>query len=372
MAKRARTRNNSPVNKAPSVELKMLKSEFSDAQLEHYLNKGTIDSLEEIDTPPQILWVEDCTIATFGNFSASTGKAKSKKTFNISAMVAAALINGKVLDYRASLPEGKRKILYFDTEQSRYHCQNVLNRILKLAGLKKGEEVDLLTFVELREYTPTLRISLIDYALRKSSGYGLVIIDGLRDLVYDINNAKESTDVMTLLMSWTSAYCLHIHCVLHQNKNDTNTRGHIGTELENKAETVLVISKDKENTGISLVSAGQMRDKEFASFAFRIDDNALPVLEESYHVTVVKTKDVPLTALPEALHKEVLNELFNTKKPVKYKELIDDLGDFYARKGYKKGINAIKELLKKLSAKDIITHNETGYHYNPEIIKDDK
>lgn len=44
----------------------------------------------------------------------------------------------------------------------------------------------------------------------------------------------------------------------------------------------------------------------------------------------------------------------------------------YARKGYKKGINAIKELLKKLSAKDIITHNETGYHYNPEIIKDDK
>ena len=209
MAKRARTRNNSPVNKAPSVELKMLKSEFSDAQLEHYLNKGTIDSLEEIDTPPQILWVEDCTIATFGNFSASTGKAKSKKTFNISAMVAAALINGKVLNYRASLPEGKRKILYFDTEQSRYHCQNVLNRILKLAGLKKGEEVDLLTFVELREYTPTLRISLIDYALRKSSGYGLVIIDGLRDLVYDINNAKESTDVMTLLMSWTSAYCLH-------------------------------------------------------------------------------------------------------------------------------------------------------------------
>lgn len=126
MAKRARTRNNSPVNKAPSVELKMLKSEFSDAQLEHYLNKGTIDSLEEIDTPPQILWVEDCTIATFGNFSASTGKAKSKKTFNISAMVAAALINGKVLNYRASLPEGKRKILYFDTEQSRYHCRKRL------------------------------------------------------------------------------------------------------------------------------------------------------------------------------------------------------------------------------------------------------
>ena len=42
------------------------------------------------------------------------GKAKAKKTFNVSALVAASLANGKVLNYRASLPEGKRKILYVD------------------------------------------------------------------------------------------------------------------------------------------------------------------------------------------------------------------------------------------------------------------
>src|SRR5574344_2689947 len=166
-----------------SLEVSMLnKDSFSDEELESYLSKGAIRACDEITVPPKILFVGDCTIATFGNFSASTGKAKSKKTFNISAMVAAAVTNTTVLNYRACLPEGKRKILYFDTEQSRYHCQNVLNRILKLAGLKKGEEVDLLTFVELREYTPTLRISLIDYALRKISDYRLVIIDGLRDL----------------------------------------------------------------------------------------------------------------------------------------------------------------------------------------------
>lgn len=39
------------------------------------------------DTPPEILWVNGSTIGTLGNFSASTGKAKSKKTFNISAIV---------------------------------------------------------------------------------------------------------------------------------------------------------------------------------------------------------------------------------------------------------------------------------------------
>ena len=32
------------------------------------------------DVPPEILWVNGSTIGTLGNFSASTGKAKSKKT----------------------------------------------------------------------------------------------------------------------------------------------------------------------------------------------------------------------------------------------------------------------------------------------------
>ena len=64
------------------------------------------------DTPPEILWVNGSTIGTLGNFSASIGKAKSKKTFNISAIVAAALKNDEVLQYSAFLPQGKRKILY--------------------------------------------------------------------------------------------------------------------------------------------------------------------------------------------------------------------------------------------------------------------
>ncbi len=37
--------------------------------------------------PPEIVRVDDITIATLGNFSASVGKPKSKKTFNITAIV---------------------------------------------------------------------------------------------------------------------------------------------------------------------------------------------------------------------------------------------------------------------------------------------
>ena len=365
---------NKQVTQVETPEISMLfKSEFSDDQLESYLNKGEIKASEKPDVPPQVLWVGDCTIATFGNFSASTGKAKSKKTFNISAMVAAAMKNDTVLNYRASLPEGKRKIFYFDTEQSRYHCHNVLERILKLAGQPTDMDNNLLTFIGLREFTPSLRIGLIDYALRKSSGYGLVIIDGLRDLMYDINNAKEATDVMTMLMAWTSTYNLHIHCVLHLNKNDNNTRGHIGTELENKAETVLVISKNKQNTGISEVRPMHMRDKEFSSFAFHIDDNALPVLEDDYQVTVVKTKEKPsLTTLPESVHKEVLGEIFQSGAPTSYEELVERIHLTYSKHGHERGINDVKKLLSKLKQNGIITWSKSGYTYQPKFPSDDK
>ena len=350
-----------------SLEVSMLeKDDFSDEELESYLSKGEIKATDKVTIPPKILFVGDCTIATFGNFSASTGKAKSKKTFNISAMVAAAVTNTTVLNYRACLPEGKRKILYFDTEQSKYHCHNVLERIYKLSGLSVKKDDPRLLFWGLREYTPKLRIALIDYALRKHQEVGLVIIDGLRDLMYDINNGKEATDVMTVLMAWTSVYDLHIHTVLHLNKNDNNPRGHIGTELENKAETVLIISKNLQNNSISEVRPMHMKDKEFSTFAFHIDDNKLPVLDNGISVTVVKRREKSLVSLDNEVHQEILSTAFKKNSPTRSSDLVEMVSRAYEDAGYKRGTNGIKDLLKLLSGKGIIVKQGDTYIYKSE------
>lgn len=353
-----------------SLEVSMLnKDSFSDEELESYLSKGEIKATDKITVPPKILFVGDCTIATFGNFSASTGKAKSKKTFNISAMVAAAVTNSTVLNYRACLPEGKRNILYFDTEQTKFHCHSVLERIYKLSGLSLKEDDPRLMFWGLREYTPKLRIAVIDYALRKYDEVGLVIIDGLRDLMYDINNGKEATDMMTVLMAWTSVYELHIHTVLHLNKNDNNPRGHIGTELENKAETVLIISKNTMNNSVSEVKPMHMRDKEFTTFAFHIDDNKLPVLDSSMSVTVVKPREKSLVSLDNEVHQEILGKLFEENTPTKYNDLVNVVAQAYEAAGYKRGLNGIKGLIKLLTSKGIIVKEENGYAYKSELFE---
>jgi hypothetical protein len=158
---------------------------------------------DSFSIPPEAIRVHNSVIGTPGNFSASTGKAKSKKTFNVSAIVAAALAGDTVLCYRASLPEGKRKILYVDTEQSPYHCIRTMKRILRLAALPFDRQPHNLEFLSLRRYTPDVRLAIIEQAVYGIPDLGLVIIDGIRDLVYDINSPGEATHVISRLMQWT-------------------------------------------------------------------------------------------------------------------------------------------------------------------------
>ena len=139
----------------------------------------TNDELETVE-------IQGSVIGTLGNFSASIGKAKSKKTFNVSAIVAAALKNGTVLRYAAELPPDKRKILYVDTEQSPYHCLKVARRILRMAELPTNQNHENLEFLALRKYTPEERIEIVKQAIYRTEHIGLVVIDGLRDKVVSL------------------------------------------------------------------------------------------------------------------------------------------------------------------------------------------
>ena len=319
-------------------------------ELSQILSSALIKASDTYTLPPQIIWIDNSTIATFGNFSASTGKAKSKKTFNLTALVAASLANKQVLQYRAHLPEGKRRILYVDTEQSRYHCRNVLERILRLAGLPSTVDNENLDFIGLREYSPNMRIRIIDYALNRNKGYGLVIIDGIRDLMFDINNASESVEVINKLMQWSSVHDLHIHCVLHLNKGDDNVRGHIGTELNNKAETVLVISKSNQDNNISEVRSMHIRDKDFPPFAFRIDENGLPkeVSEYSFDQHVPRKMKFGYTDLSEAQHRAALQCAFDGKPIRGFDNMIEALIRGYASIGFERKRSIAIQLLQYL------------------------
>ena len=296
-----------------------------------------------------------------------------KKTFNVSAIVAAALKNGTVLRYAAELPEEKRKVLYIDTEQSPYHCLKVMKRILRMAGLPDDRDSGYLEFLALRKYTPEQRISIVEQAIYHSPDIGLVIIDGIRDMVYDINSPGESTRIISKLMQWTDDRQIHIHTILHQNKGDENARGHIGTELNNKAETVLLVEKDKGNSDISHVSAMHIRAMDFEPFAFRINDRALPELAEGYKPEARKPgrpsveKFDPYKDISEPQHRAALEDAFALKEEYGYKELEDTLIKTYLAEGVRLNHqNAVALITMLRNKRMIVQENGRKYSFKPD------
>lgn len=342
------------------------KEKIEDMDITQLLHSAMIQITDKFDSPPEVLYVGDSVIGTLGNFSASTGKAKSKKTFNVSAIVASALVNGTILQYRANLPPEKRTILYIDTEQSKYHCQKVLDRILRLAGLPTDEKAEGIIFISLRKFTPQQRIAVTEEAIYTTKFLGLVIIDGIRDLAYDINSPSEATSLITKLMQWTDEQHIHIHTVLHQNKGDDNSRGHIGTELNNKAETILQVAKDSYDKDVSIVSSVHIRAIEFDKFAFRINDNALPELVDDYEPERTTSKrGFDYKELTEQQHRDALNEAFKESKEFGYTELIQALKLGYESIGYSYGRNKITDLKVFLCNKRMVVQQGKKYCYDP-------
>jgi hypothetical protein len=274
-----------------------------------------------------------------------------------------------VLNYCASLPENKRKIIYIDTEQSKFHCKRVLKRILALAGIFTNEHPENLKFNCLRRLTPQMRLSVIENAIYSTENLGLVVIDGIRDLAYDINSPSESTNLITKLMLWTDERQIHIHTVLHLNKGDDNTRGHLGTELNNKAETVLQITKDEFDKDVSSVTAMFIRDRDFEPFAFRINQDSLPELVEDYQPQQpAKKKGFDYKEVSEEKHREALKAVFSIGELLSYSSLIERIRSCYSSVGCECGINKAKKIKQFLINKRMILQSEDKrYRYNPDF-----
>lgn len=335
------------------------------------LEKSTVKITDEFKEPPIMITISnsDSVIGTLGNFSASTGKAKSRKTFNVISLVAAALSGRQILEYKVKVPENRPLVLYFDTEQSKYHCHRLLSRVYKLIDYPPTKVHGNLKLISLREYPTKERLNIIEYALFKyADRVGLVIIDGIRDLVYDINNATEATEITGKLMKWSQELNIHIHTVLHLNKGDDNTRGHLGTELNNKAESILQVTKSDMDANYSTVAPKFIRDVEFEPFTFFIDDG-LPVLDENFDLSgTVSRKGFDYQELSKENHREVLQEMFNDSEiTCTYDDFVRRLKEAYLAKGFNFGTNKAKQLKTFLENKRMIIKNDKTYRFNPEF-----
>lgn len=282
-------------------------------------NTLIIKPTDVIKPPVVAIKVNDGILGTLGNFSMIIGKAKSRKSFFLN-LLATSLItkeNSNKL-FSSELPENKKKVLFFDTEQGNYHVQLTLHRICELSNIKDPEN---LIVVGLRSKTPKERLEIVEQLIYHTDNLGYVFIDGIKDLITSINDEEQATLISSKLLKWTEDLNIHISVVLHQNKSDSNARGHIGTELINKAETVISISRDEKNKDVSVMNPEQCRNREPEPIAFEIIDG-LPVVKENYSFTSTTKEKFTITKLPIEDIFRVLHYVFNHNIEFKYAELI--------------------------------------------------
>ena len=238
------------LNEVERYEEALSEHKESEEPTEDLLEKYLLDPTEEIKNPPSVLelrlGLESYTLATAGNISLVQGKAKSRKSYFVSALAAAAIREG----YSENLLKAgivKGKVIFFDTEQGDFHAQRVNQRTLHLAGIpvEKGQEY-LKYFALRRADTNADRLAIIEYVLKRIEGVSLVIIDGIVDVANGVNEEPEAIALVSKLMKISADKNIHLVTVLHENKNDRGAKGHLGSYLVQKAETVYGVSRSED------------------------------------------------------------------------------------------------------------------------------
>lgn len=223
----------------------------------------------------------DIPLCTYGNFSFIQAPPKSLKTFFVSLLTSTYVSN--TCEYRGQLKSFRKDehIVHFDTEQGMYHSQKVMKRTQRM-----NPSIDVSKFYHtyaLREIGFKSRIEFIEACLEdlREDGkkIGLVIIDGIADLVSEANNQIESNEIVQKLMTWTTVFNCHIITVIHSNFGSDKPTGHLGSFLEKKTETQIELKFDSM-TGKTMVTCKRSRNIPFKEFFFYLDDKTLPKFYE--------------------------------------------------------------------------------------------
>jgi hypothetical protein len=236
------------------------------AKARSFIEPCIIKASDEIPPLVPVLRRHEQLLCSEGNISAVVGEAKSKKTFLCTALV------GSMLDitqkHLFGIEHNRCQVLWVDTEQSPAHIQKVMFRINLLGGLPPTVPDHKLRMLQLREKSPADRLQALEYGVALYQPK-LVVVDGVSDLISDTNNLKESEELVSRLLALSSLGHCHIMCVLHTNPNSDKARGHLGSTLMRKAETVIFVHKTGEK---SVVEPQYCRNEEFERFAFKVEE----------------------------------------------------------------------------------------------------
>lgn len=285
--------------------------------IKELLKESEINPFEYSEIPATILSIDDVNFGSLGNFSCISGKSKSRKTYLLSILIAAALdVRGNFQRIKTEIPNST--VLHFDTEQAKHHTQNVSKRILTL--IEETNQIENYKCFCLRPYHPKTRIEIIEEAIYNTPNLKMVVIDGIADLIIGYNNEDEAIKIMSKFLKWTYQLNIHIITIIHQNKGDNHAKGHLGSFIYQKAETILSVEKDGN---ISRVSTSHSRGLEINPISFSIDENGLPYFVDYTPTPTNTTKKTNPFDIEKDTHFNLLRDVYKKDEILSRKEILE-------------------------------------------------
>ena len=184
-------------------------------------------------------------------------------------------------------------MLWFDTEQSKQSTLDIIqNRIVEMYHRKVDPDTPFPN-----ECLRTFNVRFDNCEMRRQGFLelvpfikpDLVILDGIRDLVSDINDGAEAQRIMEEMLALAQDNDCCIIAVLHQNKSgeSRDPRGWLGTELLNKAFDVFATEKMKIQDGQGtrfVFKLEQLYTRKYdieQQLYFQVDEDGLPFETEA-------------------------------------------------------------------------------------------
>jgi hypothetical protein len=332
------------------------KEKYLDILAKANINKYKIDVTKKLSPPKgflQIKGFDGVLIETMrrGTLGQLKGKKKVGKTSTILNMLMT-LLGGKGSLSQIS-SNNTLDVLIIDTEQDEYD-------IMPMAKYINEKNIKLNVHIYfLAEFSRIERKNITKSLIYTTENIGVVIIDGIVDLCVDFMNNVESSQLVDDLSKWAKQTNTHILSVLHENKskNDENSRGPLGTELDNKAHYTWRVTND-ETTNVRSIISSPSRTKDFPTIFFKLDDNKIP-----YEVDAPQKTTKPKIPRPDELNEieqqRIVKEVFTI--PLNATNSVDSLILHYRAQNTNvlKGKDGIKLYLQYLVKNNYLTKRES-------------
>lgn len=281
--------------------------------------------------PPDqvVLRIEGKNIGSLGNFITISGLPKRGKGKFTAAIIAGALTGEIIWGIHTWLPPEKRKIAFFDTDQSRYDFYKNIELIKQLAGLEKQPE-NLFAF-NVRKDEPNTIANMVEVFTRLHPDTGIVVIDNIGDLLNNFNDEGQSKKLINYLKRITDEKNILVINTLHLGKSNNSTIGHLGAMSDRYAQSTLACEKIENNYILKLKDSRTAGDFTPISIFY---DEYTNTWKESGWVPEQDEKIKPLKPKPveieEEIHRRNVRRIFSIENFLQYSELIEEIKQTYA------------------------------------------